>query len=587
MNSPFMPQDVAERWQVLATAGENLQSRELFRFVHSAVQENTHSKEIELALQWAEEMQDRDPDSDTFGNFRWYRRNAKPVDLNAVEFCMEVGILVWIDYKASLSTQAKELLERLIQLSIEGIHRHQPRVSYTNIYLMKMWNCIGIGEGLPSNKLAEEGYAMLDLWLEEVAQNGIHEYVSPTYTPVCMECLENIARYTSHSEIRKKVDDALRFCWLQLAANWFPNCERLVGAHSRDYDYLGTGIRNARVRNRMNTLLSDDMQVSGSGREGRGVYLPGGSVGEDVRGMIQDVPRVVCQKWGVESYETATTYVGKSFAIGSAGAAYGPIDKCLTVHLGDKDTTNMTFFCDARGDHYGQRQFELDAGHSKALHLVPFLASVQRGAEVLFLAAPEPKGRHFRRSAPNPTCLLSHLIFPLGCEVYFGDTLTAVETGFVQTVSCHTPIILKYEDVAIGIRFLLAKAEDGTDAQINFVCDEEGAGFGAMRVTCTHAGGSPQSGGVLGFWVGCKEDLNQDSFGDFVAHFEQEIDACLDHQVATLGVSGWESEMRLKVDLESQERLVVSGGEGDNSDALFAVNGHDIGKCIFDRLGIQ
>jgi hypothetical protein len=568
MNSPFMPTDIDEHWQKLANAGPNLQSRELFRFVFGAAQNNSHIQEIETALEWAEELQDRDPQSDTYGNFRWYRKNEKPIDRNAVEFVMEVGILAWIHHRETFSNSVKERLKRLIEFSIEGLRRHQPPVSYTNIYTMKMWNCIGIGENLPNQALAQEGYAMLDNWMAEIRQNGIHEYVSPTYSPVSMECLENIAKYTTQDQVREKVNRALKLCWLQLAANWLPNCEGLVGAHSRDYDYLGTGVRNHRVRNYMASLLTPNSPV----------YIPDASLRDDVEQMLNTVPRVVCQKWGSEPFESATTYVGQQFAIGSAGAAYGPIDKCLTVHLGDKDTPNISFFCDARGDCYGQRQFELSDGHSKALHLVPFLTSVQKGPEVLFLAAPEPTGRHFHRSAPNPTCLLSHLILPDHGTVSIGTEQLDIQDVVTQKIPNGQPIFLQYDTVNIGIRFIIATQTDGTEADVSFVRDAEGLAYGTMRITCTHTTTAPTARGMVAIWMGVQENATPDEYTAFQNHFSQEASISTTQQTATVRVPGWQSEMKISADLENQKPLVLLGGEPNASTALFAVNGEDIGR---------
>ncbi|MBT3602248.1 MAG: hypothetical protein HN521_04200 [Candidatus Latescibacteria bacterium] len=577
MNNPFMPVDLDKRWENMSQAGPNLQSRELFRFVLNATENQTHVQEVEQALIWAEAFQDRDPNSETYGNFRWYRKNEKPMDRNAVEFAMEVGVLVWIHHREKLSGESQARLKELMEFSVEGIRRHTPAVSYTNIYTMKMWNCIGIGENLPNQELAEEGYAMVDTWMAEISQNGLHEYVSPTYSPVSMECIENIAQHTTQDQVREKINRALKLCWLQLGANWLPTCERLVGAHSRDYDYLGTGVRNLRVRNRMASLLNP------KDKNETPAYVPTPYMQDDVKKMLNNVPRIVCQKWGAKPYETATTYVGQQFAIGSAGAAYGPIDKCLTVHLRDKETPNISFFCDARGDHYGQRQFELKDGHSKALHLVPFLTSVQKGPEVLFLAAPEPKGRHYHRSAPNPTCLLSHLILPNNGTVSISTEQLDNQTIISQKVPNGTPIFLQYDNVNIGIRFVVATQTNGEEANVMFERDQEGQDYGAMRITCTHDTTAPTTRGIAAIWIGIQENASPDEYVAFQKHFSQEVTVSTTEQTLTASVPGWHSEMSLSVDLENQAPLALIGGETNINTALFAVNTQEIGRNILSE----
>ena len=75
-------------WQRLQQAGDELSTRGLFSFALNAVENGSHAAEIVRAFEMAEALQDRDELSPTFGNFRWYPKNEKPVDRNAVEFCM-------------------------------------------------------------------------------------------------------------------------------------------------------------------------------------------------------------------------------------------------------------------------------------------------------------------------------------------------------------------------------------------------------------------------------------------------------------------------------------------------------------------
>ena len=90
-------------------------SRDLFGFVYEALKKDAMHEEIELALDYAAEMQDTNPDSKTFGNFSWYKYQKKPVDLNAVMFCMAKSIEIWYDYDQRLTPSAKNKLKSLMQ----------------------------------------------------------------------------------------------------------------------------------------------------------------------------------------------------------------------------------------------------------------------------------------------------------------------------------------------------------------------------------------------------------------------------------------------------------------------------------------
>ena len=571
MRSPFTPKDLGAFWMELTQAGGDLQARELFRFALEACEAGSHSDEVDQALEWAEELQDRDTESDTYGNFRWYRRNMKPVDRNAVEFSMKAGGLLWIRHRDRMSNQGRERLERLMRFSVEGIRRHTPPVSYTNIWIMKTWNCVALGERLAERELAEEGYAMLARWLQYTVCHGIHEYLSPTYYVASMQPMELIAQYAQSKEGRHQANKALRFFWMQIAANWSDLCARLGGAHSRDYDYLSTGVRAVRIRERFNSIRQGDGEV----------HPPDAQIGADVNAVLADLPRTVCQRFGEKPEETATTYVGKSFTIGSAGASYGPIDKCLTVNIGGPDTPNATFFTDARGDGYGQRQFRLNSGHSKALHLVPFLTTVQRGSEVLLLAAPAPEGRHYARSAPGPTCLLSHFVLPASADrcsvgdvsLNFGDD----STGLID-VPREEAVIIEWGDVSLAVRAVLARSIDGGEATVQLVRDEEGLACGAMRLTVTHSDVPAESRGVVALWVGVNEAV---SVG-IRAHFESAVDIREDGDQVRVEIPGWQGPMAVAADLSSYEVLERVGGESKEGSALLMVNGKEIGRALLE-----
>lgn len=570
MRSPFMPRELGAFWEKLAGAGEDLQVRELFRFALEATAAGSHADEVEQALTWAEELQDRDADSDTFGNFRWYRRNPKPMDRNAVEFSMEAGGLLWVQHEDLLSAGCRERLERLMRFSVEGIRRHPVAISYTNIWIMKTWNCIALGEGLAMKDLADEGYRMLTDWLSYAAEYGIHEYLSPTYYVASMQPMELVAQYADRSDGRSAANKALRLFWLQIAANWSESTQRLGGAHSRDYDYLSTGIRGDRIRERFASICAADGET----------YVPDDRISSDCLALLKTVPRTVCQRWGKGLLEAATTFVGSAFSIGSAGASYGPIDKCLTLNIADPDTPNVTFFTDARGDGYGQRSFELNDGHSKALHLVPFLASVQRGPEVLLFAAPAPEGRHYLRSAPEPTCLLSHLVLPAHWDhCWVGSEAVDLDRmGGEIEIPPESALVLRLGEVAVGVRVVLASDTDGSPANVKLIRDADGLSVGAMRLTITHSQKPAAAAGIVGLWIGAQEGIQGEAIDSFRDHFAGETESETEGGVVCLSVNGWEDRLSIVADLDDQEVMVREGGELDELTCLISVNGRDVGR---------
>jgi hypothetical protein len=532
-------------------------------------------------------MQDRDPESRTYGNFKWYWEAEGPVDRNAVEFCMQQGVLVWMLYRDRLTPGAAERLERLMRFAVEGIRRHHVRESYTNIFLMKTWNCVAIGEATGRPELAKLGRQMLDRWLIYTWEHGVHEYLSPTYYGVDLDSLGLLARFAQHERTRRDAETGLRLFWTDIAANWFPPAQRLGGAHSRDYDYLtGRGYLNLYMR-RLGWV--DDQGVRPSVFDQLAFWDPP----KDLLKLREQTPRRVHQRWGAGTGERAVHFVGEHVSIGSAGANYGPMDKVLTVNFpGGWRVPQLYFFMDARGDPYGKKRFAYSrSGHTKALHIQPFVASVQQGQRVLLLAHADPANRMFQRRAPEPTCLLSHIVFPAKAETWIGGQKAVVSKGRKAIVPPGAPVLLRLGQAAAVIQVPLARDTAGKPAPVTIVNDGQ---YDAMRLTVTHAASAPTAPGTVAFQV------------QALTLGENADPAALLKRYGAKGawpvrVSGPEAgvleltapsplpqgrRLRLRVNLEKRERLAIEGDEPGAEDRLLAVNGRDTGRELLREVPV-
>jgi len=567
---------LGRRWAAIETPQPGLGVRELFGFALDAAAVGWHPERIAKAFDLAEQAQDRDPKSRTYGNFKWYWRDTRPADLNAVEFSMQQGVLVWMLQKDKLDADGVERLERLLRFGVEGIRRHRVREDYTNIFLMKTWNAIAIGEATNQPALADEGYAMLDRWLLYTYENGVHEYVSPTYYGVDLDSLGLMARFAKREQGRKEAEAALRLFWTDIAANWFEPCQRLGGAHSRDYDYLtGHGYLDQHLR--MQGWIASPTPFQPSAFLELCRWDPPGELRQPPVGAL---PRTVHQRFGPNPWERATHYVGRRFSLGSAGHDYEPTGKPLTVNLaGGPRMAAVNFLMDARRDPYGTNRFVTGGGHRKALHLLPFLMSVQRGAEVLFLASIDPASPGFRRWAPEPACLLSHLVIPSNVEVWVGEGVAQPPAAGSQTeVPRGQAVFLRFQDVAVGVRFVLALDTAGQPAPVALANDGRP---GAMRLTCTHSATAPKGRGTVALWVRAAEGLDDVGFARFRAGFASAAaEARVEGSRIEVAVPGAEGRLRLACDVAKGERLACEGAEPGSEAHILSVNGRDFGREI-------
>ena len=556
-------------------------SREIFTFALEALEHNYKTELIEEAFSVAEQMQDLDTKSRTYGNFRWYWHNDKPHDRNAVEFSMEKGILIWMFHRDKLSEKARASLERLIRLSVEGIRRHNVPESYTNIFVMKTWNCIAIGENFGMPDLAEEGYRQFDSWLNYTSLAGIHEYLSPTYYGVDMPSLGLIANHAKRERERNLAKAALRLFWTDVALNWYEPALRLGGAHSRDYDYVyGHGlIEGVMAFNGFQPVSDRNFGIGAPFFRYAACPPP-----EGLAELMATKPRFVRQSWGPSAFENAAQYVGKDFSIGSAGACYGPMDKVLVVNLpGGYRVPVVSYLMDARGDPYGQNRFAMgSSGHSKALHIQPFVSRVQRGPEVLMINSIHPEEYMFKSRAPDPTCLLTHLVMPSVVTMYMGAEGEPVECVDRMDVG-YEPFFIRKNGVVLGIRFLDGTAEKSPKAPVQLVVD--GGRDAVMRLTMTHAVDAPKRRGTAVIWVRCAEGLGDAG----VAKFRREFAAAsasvkIDDKRIEATAQGLEGTLRLVAEPGSQRRVVREGEEADADTRLLAMGDKDFGREILEAL---
>jgi hypothetical protein len=519
------------------------------------------SARIERVLAMLAQMQDNNPESKTRGNFRWYWHEEKPGDLNAVEFVTQKAVLLKLRYADRLSPKALEDLDAILSKAVEGIHRQKVDVGYTNIFLMKAWNLIALGEALGRPDLAVEGAGMLDQWIDFTDRNGITEFLSPTYYGVDLDNLGLMANQLADQTIREKAVRSLRLFWSDIAANWFEPAQRLGGAHGRDYDYLtGHGELDRHLRQAGWITASDEKK-----KEVLRVFDEATSWNppEDLhRKAITEVPRFVFRKCGPEETDWTSQQVGHEYSIGVSGTCKGPEDKPFALNLsgpaGPK-TVMVNFFMDGRDDPYGNKKIPTgSSGHKKAHHLAPTFRAVQSGSDVLFLAT-HPGTRPVSKSEAAPVCLRSNMDLPAEAVVWSADHPLDPSLP-VQSLPDNV-CFLRMGKVTVGIRFLLALDTTGKPVSAELIND--GQALQAKRLTVTHAAGSPGEGrGTVAVEVRAAEGLDDAGFADFRKKFTSEAGSVkTDGSLVKVETEGAVSKLVLETDLVTGKVLRTEGGQ--------------------------
>jgi hypothetical protein len=497
---------------------ETLGSRSLFNYALTLCEARRYPDRLARLFELAARMQDHSPESPTYGNLKWTWRDPGVTDQNAVEFCTQDGLAIWLKHRPWLPERARRSLQEWLLAASDGCLRHRVAPAYTNIALLNAGNLIVLGETLSRPEVAQEGYRRLDAFCLWTWAFGIQEYCSPTYYGTDLDGLLFIHRFAQRESVRQQAAALLDLFWTDLALNWFAPAGRLAGPHSRTYDYLrGVGYLHRQIA--CNGWLPDGPE-SKNGPEADPLLKQDAMQWKPPESLRQlnltRYPRLVRQSWGLQAAQSRTHLVYPDVTLGCAGACYGLHDMPLTVDLpGDQDQVRCYFIADGREDPYGKVRYETSsARHMKALHLQPFWAGAQQGPDALGLVVYRPEDL----TADVVFNVQSHFVLRGGVdgfwlrgqriEVPHGSPRTGSTSPGRVPVGHGDPLVFRQGTAAVGIRLLWACAQDGSPAPAALV--DDGNSFGALRLTVDHRSDCITTPAGAAFWVSVGSGLKSD-----------------------------------------------------------------------------
>jgi hypothetical protein len=495
-------------WRTVSKRPESVTSRDLFAYAFALCEARQHPERLGRLFELAEQMQDRDSKSRSYGNFWWAMRDGKVMDYNAVDFCMRGGALLWLNHRDFIPASALPHLEKLLGYSVEGCSRHKVQPGYSNIAIMNAGDLILLGEALGKPEAADEGYARLAAFFRYTQSAGVHEFDSPTYTGVDLDGLGMIEAYCKRDSGRAQARTLLELLWTDIALSWFPPAQKLAGAESRTYDYphgLGDLDRQFALNGWIPGPVPPDMDVIFSMQA---AWHPPRSI----RDLSSRFPRLVRQSWGNDWWQSRTHYLLPDITLSCTASAYGGrMDMPLTANLpGDRTSVRCYFIADGRDDPYGQKK--LPAGtHRKAFHLDPFWTAAQRNGDALCLAIYREKD-----IPANATTLVSDFVMPMDVDSFWiGDHRVELSTNEPSRmpVAPGEAVCFRKGGAALAVRVPWTRGLDGREAKIFLIYD--GNAFGAVRLAVEHtaAGNKPQFSGVpagAAFWIRVSSGLKSD-----------------------------------------------------------------------------
>jgi hypothetical protein len=498
-------------WRKAQKPEANLTSRELYNYALALCEAKQNLERVPRLLELGAQMQDRNPASDGYGNFRWSWKDAQVFDFNAVEFCMQGGSLLWMRHRDTLPAPSRQILAETLNYAIEGCRRHRVNSDYTNIALMNAENLILLGEALNKKEFADEGYRRLDGVVFSIHEAGVHEYASPTYYGVDLECLNIIEQFCQRPRGKAQARALLNLFWQDIAWNWFAPAQKMGGPRSREYDYLrGQG-----------SLLDNWMWLSGwtQGEPKGGINSIFGALTNwrpDDKLWQQSLtqwPRRVRASWGMDESQSRTHWLASDVTLGSAGANYATMDIPLAVDFpGASNDPRCYFIPDGRHDPYGKITIAESSAHSKTLHLRPFWTAVQTNKDALGFVAYRDK------DIPEGTSTLeSHWVMPRQADAFYvGDKKVSFDGKSAQSIAVAPQeiVTMRRGTAAMAIKVLWSRDAAGQAATITL--EDDANKFGVVRLTINHHIEKKTAGVVpaAALWVRVGSNLKTDAEWD-------------------------------------------------------------------------
>ncbi len=555
-----------------------LGARSLFEMALAYLEAGQFLDRLPRLFELAAQMQDRDPKSATYGNFRWYWRDDRVGDWNAVDFSMQAAALIWARHADKLTPEIRAQLQELTNLGIEGLIRHGVPVDYTNIVFMNAGNLIVLGELLGKPKAAEEGVARFEEALLYTCKHGTHEYDSPTYAAVDLTDVALMLQYSRNGTVKRQAEALLRYFWTDLAANWHPAMQRLCGSQARTYDYVG-GLG----------YLDTHLMAAGwlPTPEGRGpdvlAYLTRWQPPAELRTMADtQLPRLVQQTWGPGPAEFKVHFLQPDVSLGTSGSAYGDLtDMPLTVDLpAERGQPRGYFIADGRNDPYGQVKFATGI-HAKALHLRAFWAGSQRTSDAVGLIIYTD-----RTLIPEATVLHSNLVLPRQADGWWiGDQAVSFDgkTPVSLAVATGQPVVLRRATAAVGIKLLGGRDIAGGPAPASLV-DDAGKAACVRLVVKHEVEGQPLNvaqSPMAALWVRVGSGLKDDAaFAAWRAQFAAAAGhAELSPTGASVRVAGVDGPVAVSTAPPWAQHTAFTP---EPLKAILAVDGKDLGQAILD-----
>ncbi len=609
---PTMPDQKARmanlqnQWEAVQKSPPQIGVRDCFLFLLDALDTKfLQPKDIQYVLKLVQARMISNPAAGkSYGNifWGWHETGFDIGDGNNIEFCMQYGMPIKFLFNDRLSEENRKTLDEIFTLGLKGCRNQEVRISYTNIYLMKIWNFAAYGQVYHNAAITEEGRKYFDQWLYHVSRYGNREYDSPTYCGVDLESLLLINLFITDPDIKAKAKDALTFFMNDLSSHYNPKAGILAGAHSRDYNRVFS--RDLLEEKYFNPLLGSKNTNLQLFNELCLATLKEIGLSTDQKKWMNQKNRFIVQRWDSLAQSFACDFVANKFSMASSNQAYSPDDKPFVMYLSSTKKPampNIAFVMEGRDDHYGTwgatgmgdkmkhlmpPNYPANGGWGKTRHLMPFMQSAQNKNEMVMLVS-GMKDHNCIKDYLNSTIILPDYLD----EIWLGNKkITKPDVGANISLDETQTFFARFEDVVFAFRFLYSNADKITlpllyNDGFQYISSREKFPLqhnAALRLTLQH----PNNGKAdIAIWWKAEEGVTNDKmFARFRKNvLEAAVNVQSDKNVLEVTVQTAAGKLGVKADLLTKKRLEYYHPVPLPVDFLFNINGTEIGKPVMGK----
>lgn len=290
----------------------------------------------------------------TYGEIPINSNSEAIEDPNETVFVAQAAGVLFAGHRSKLSPGFVDEMRPHVHALIQALNDRDVSIDYTNIYLGKNVSLLLLATAFGDTATAERARSALHEWAAHTRSYGIHEFDSPAYYATDLDSLSAGYRYAPTAEDREFFRGVLNDFWTDMAQQFFEGGAKLIGPHSRTYDYIRNlgGVDNwldtagwAKARGATNPTM---VFVDDNARAG-GYRIP-----QQISAVAHSGPRESALRWDDDPNHVRHIAILRNVALGCASGYYGPQDDPFTVAFqGDRRLAEIGIFTHSGENAYG------------------------------------------------------------------------------------------------------------------------------------------------------------------------------------------------------------------------------------------